>query len=382
VTAGAIRSCALILAVFLAGAANRGVAVGYADLPRLLAVHPLHKVLDAYDREIAALRGTRTVAGLAHPSADARDAAAALRRDAAEAQHQVWRIAAGAARDRALEARAISAIRDSRYGAQDAMESYGSALSRETAANLRAYGSAIAQQTSRALAARQQELREKELELAYDLARRDAGARLMLRVKLADLHLDGALRARLEAQVATLTSRESAAVAALRAQDAAVLGRYRAQLSRRASAAQAQMAAQLRSKADANLALRLRAFRAAASAQLLPDLSARLETFGSSFRPGSDATAIAAGLSTAATELPRSFARLGDTDRESQAGTSAQIGTLLRNRAELYREMVAQIERDASRLGAQRGLRVVTSGARPKGSVDLTGAVARTESGF
>jgi hypothetical protein len=55
---------------------------------------------------------------------------------------------------------------------------------------------------------------------------------------------------------------------------------------------------------------------------------------------------------------------------------------LQRDRAQLYRTMVAQIERDARRLGQERGLRVVVSGSRPRGSVDLTGPLAREESSF
>ncbi|MBV8344989.1 MAG: hypothetical protein JO190_08375, partial [Candidatus Eremiobacteraeota bacterium] len=99
-------------------------------------------------------------------------------------------------------------------------------------------------------------------------------------------------------------------------------------------------------------------------------------------RLGSDAQAIRRDLGAAATELPERFARLAGTDRESRADTSAQIIALQRDRAELYRAMLGEIERDARRLGQERGLRVILSGNRPKGSVDLTGAVAREESSF
>ncbi|HVR46961.1 MAG TPA: hypothetical protein VMT95_10075 [Candidatus Binatia bacterium] len=374
----------LALAICLGAAANDGTPVGFVDLPRLLAVHPLHKVLDAYDREIAALRGTRAVPGLADPAARAGAAAAALRRDAAQAQDQVQRIAfTGDARYRALEAHALSAVAASRYGRISAMDAYVDALARETGANVRGYEAAIAQQTARALAARQQQLREKELALAYALAQRDAGARLMLRAKLADARLPYAKRAPLEAELAALRRRESAAVAALHAQNVAELARYRRQSAREAAAAGAQMVSQLRSKADANLTLRRNALRAAGSAQVAPDLPTRLATLGSSYRLGSDAVAIRSGLQSAATELPQRFAQLAETDRASQAEAAAQLANLQRDRAELYRAMVAQIVRDAQRLGRERGLRnVVVSASRPRNGVDLTVALAREESRF
>lgn len=374
----------LALAICLGAAANDATPVGFVDLPRLLAVHPLHKVLDAYDREIGALRDTRAVPGLADPAARAGAAATSLRRDAAQAQDQVQRIAsAGGARYRALEAHALSAVAASRYGRINAMDAYVDALARETGANVRAYETAIAQQTARALAARQLQLREKELALAYALAQRDAGARLMLRAKLADVRLPYAKRAPLEVELAALSRRESAAVAALHAQNAAELARYRQQLGREAAAAGAQMASQLRSKADANLAMRRNVLRAAGSAQVVPDLPARLATLSSSYRLGSDAAAIGGSFRAAATSLPQRFARLAETDRASRAEAAAQLANLQRDRAELYRAMVAQIVRDAQRLGRERGLRnVVVSASRPRSGVDLTAALAREESRF
>ncbi|HEY6326845.1 MAG TPA: hypothetical protein VIW73_10085, partial [Candidatus Cybelea sp.] len=239
-------------------------------------------------------------------------------------------------------------------------------------------------QTARAFAARQQQLREEELALAYELAQRDAGERLVLRAKLADDRLQRAKRAPLEARLAELSRRESAAVAALHAQDAVVLASYREQLERQAASANAQMAAQLRSKADANLELRRNVLRAAAaSEQVVPGLPSRIAALRTSYRVGGDAADIRGSLQAATTELPQRFAQIAETDRASRADASAQLASLQRVRAELYRAMVAQIVRDAQRLGRERGLRgVVVSASRPRGGVDLTGALAREESSF
>ena len=128
------------------------------------------------------------------------------------------------------------------------------ALARETGASLRGYAAASAQRAARARGA------------ATAAARKGTGARVRPRTarrrrpahaagEAGRLRLVRAKRAALEARLAALSRRESAAVAALHAQDGAVLARYRgpAWTDRRRPQI-AQMASQLRAKADANLA--------------------------------------------------------------------------------------------------------------------------------
>ena len=67
-TSAASRTVAMVLALLLLGA-GRGESIGFADLPQLIGAHPLYGVLAQYDREIAALRGTRSVSGLTDPAA-------------------------------------------------------------------------------------------------------------------------------------------------------------------------------------------------------------------------------------------------------------------------------------------------------------------------
>jgi hypothetical protein len=138
----------------------------------------------------------------------------------------------------------------------------------------------------------------------------------------------------------------------------------------------AQMAAQLRSKADANLGLRLQVLRVQASAAPMPSLTQRLASFGSSYHFPDDAAVITGKLRTAGADLRQTFERVARADRLSSSQTAAQIAQLKANRAALYRSMVTQIVRDAQRLARERHLTgVITSGARPAGSVDLTGAL-------
>jgi hypothetical protein len=378
-----LRGCALVLGVFLCAAA-RTAPVGFIDLPRLVSVHPLHKILAQYDREIAAFQNTRDVPGLSALGAQAERGAAAVQREIAGTSPQVQRIAANAARDRVQERQAVAALFASQHSPNGEMSAYRDELTRETNANLRGYEIAIAQRTARAVAARQQQLHEKELTLAFDLARRDSGVRLLLRLKLQDLHLDPATRAQLQGRLAALNRRDSAALAAARANDAAILARYRATLQRDGELANAQMASELLSKADANLALRLGVLRAGSNAaDVVPNLALRLESFASSDRPGADAAAIETSLRSARNDLPQRFATLGDAERRSRVETSSQIQNLKNSRGELYRLMIAQILREARQLVRERHLSdLVATSPRPNGSVDLTGAVAREMSRF
>jgi hypothetical protein len=333
-------------------------------------------MLDAYDREIIALQNTQRVAGLSDPAARVRQAAVALSRDENTARIAVANLVGDTRQDRDRERAAIAAAMASERAGDRGMRAYRNALTRETNANLSGYANAMAQRTERAVSAREQQLREKELTLAFDLARRHAGQRLMLRLKLHDLHLDNAKRARLQAELDALNKAQGAQVAAMRRTDAAILDAYRREVMRQSDVSNAQMAAQLRSKADANLGLRLQVLRAEASAAPMPSLTQRLASFGSSYHFPDDAAVITDKLRTAGADLRQTFERVAQADRLSSSQTAAQIARLKANRAALYRSMATQIVREAQRLARERHLTgVVTSGSRPAGSVDLTGAL-------
>jgi hypothetical protein len=254
---------------------------------------------------------------------------------------------------------------------------YSDDLNREVTASLSAFERATTQRTGRALQARRQQLREKELMLAYDLARRDAPQRLLLRLKLSELHLDAATRKALESQLAAVNEREGDALAAARRWDAAVLGSYRRQLQEEGATANAQMVSQLRAKGDANDAIRLRVLHAESNAAAaLPDVPSQLALFRSSYRSAADAQAIAVGFGAAGVDLSRRFGELSDVDERSRAATAAQIQRLTVDRGKLYRSIVAQIERIANRLARTRHLtKVLVANSRPKGSIDLTAAI-------
>ncbi|MGB6517513.1 MAG: hypothetical protein WBE79_03280 [Candidatus Cybelea sp.] len=368
----------LALAVALVGATPRVAPAGFVDLPKALAAHPLQAVLAGYDRGIAALRSTRSLPGLAEPAARAQNEAAALQRDANLARSRVAQIATfDAGQGQARERDALAAVLASHNAADTEMDAYRNELARATAANLAAYEESIAQRNERALAARQQQLLEQELTLAFNLARQHGGQRFILTLKLRELHLDKERREQLEAELSALNRSEANAVAMMRRTNTAILERYREDLQRDGADANARMAARLRSTAAANLTLRLQVLQAEArTAAMLPNFPMALASFAASYRSGSDAAAIVDGLRSASRELSQRFTQLGDAARRSQRETAAQIATVTANRDSLYRSMIAQIQRDAQRIARERGLTgVVVAGARPKDSVDLTPAI-------
>ncbi len=370
----ALRSGMLVaLAIALAGATGPSAGtIGFVDLARAVADHPLHAMLAQYDREIAALQGTLREPGLSDLPAQADNAAAAITRTGGAAQAHARNVAAASAANDRRESASLGDV----FGAPQRAEmgAYAAELARETNGSIAAYERSISERTSRALAARAQQLREKELTLAFDLARANAGKRLVLRLKLTHLHLDRDDRARYTAELLALNRAESHAVAAMRRSDAAILAGYAQQLRRDGARQNAAMAEQLRAKAAANLAMRRRAL------EVNP---AQAAAFRSSYRASADASDIAAGMSAASADIARRFSTVAQSDRQSQRGVAEQIRTLKANRDALYRAIVAQIVREAKTLAASRHLASVRVAAtRPSGSVDLTRSVRNYLSQF
>jgi hypothetical protein len=367
---------ALLCVLCLTGLARSNLATGFVNLPRLVASHPLHGVLAVYDREIGALRATQTVPGLVDAAARTRHAAAALRSDAATAESRAKSVASENSDYGVQENAALAEIIAWR-GGDGGATLYGDELNRETTASLTAFERATEQRNGRAYAAREQELHESELRLAYALARRDAAQRLSLRLKLGELHLTPVARSALESQLSALNARESGVIDAARRSDSAILASYSRELQRAGALANAYMTTQLRAKAAANLNVRRSVSQTESNASsLLPSFSDRLAFFRSSYRSAADTSAIASVFRAASSDVANRFAELAASDGESRRAIALQIQRLKADRAALYRSIVAQIVRAANLLGRGRHLRSVTIGdAPPRGSVDLTVAV-------
>lgn len=368
---------ATLLTLTLVAAAPRP-PVGFIDLPRLVASDPLHGVLQSYDREIAALRKTQNVPGLGDVAAQASRAANAARAGGAAAQTRVRSVAArNQQTDRARERAALAGVLASQRAGDSDVARYSGELRRETDTNASNYASALATRNDRAYAARAQQLREKELTLAFDLARKNAGTRLSLRLKLSDLHLTKAKRAVLQAQLAALDAQEQRPVAALRARDAGILVSYARQLRADAGREGATMDARLRQTAGANFAVRERVRESATQGNAeSAKLAAAASSFAAGYRLGTDAADVASGFGNAGNDLSGRFARLGDAANASQRATAAELGVLTRTRDALYRSIVSRIQRQGALVARRNGVAKIEYGsARPGGSIDLTRAV-------
>jgi Skp family chaperone for outer membrane proteins len=369
---------AALLVGTMTGQATAATTVGFLNLPRSVASHPLHSVLAQYDSEIAALRSTQNVEGLHSAQATAQQAAAALQTEAAAAADRAEQIGTrNAASYRAVERAGIAQIARARHAAMSGVSIYTTELISETNANLRAYGGALTQRSERAYAAREQQLREKELTLAFDLEKRDAGKRLMLQVRLNDLRLTPSRRANLQTELAELNANELRGVEAMRRADAEELAAYRTELQQDANAAAGEMDRQLRSKAGANYAILQRVFNEAGNGLGELPSSSQLAAFADGYAAPESAQGIANGMRTAAGDVSGRFRQIGASDALSRNDAGAALRTLVADRDALYRAIVAQVKSEAMRLARERGLaRVEFSSATSTGGVDLTPAVA------
>jgi hypothetical protein len=355
------------LALLLVAAAPGQHSVAFADLAQLVRAHPLYGVLRQYDREIAALRSTMNVTAASGP---------------AESRHVApprIPVAAVAAPDGARERRATNAALAPQSG-DDELGAFSHDVTRETDASLAAYRTALATRVDRAYAARAQQLREKELTRAFDVEREDAGQRLSLRLKLADLHLTAPTRSRLAAKLAALDARERDAVAAVRRSDAAILAAYRTQVERAAAAAEAAMATELREKGGANVAIRRNVAQAASGPHTaLPNLRSQAAAFERDGRVQSGDADVHGAMAAASASIATRFAQLRAADSQSTREISAQIAQLRQARAALYRRIVDEIRQDARAAAQERHVASVRFDApRSAGSLDLT-AVVRKE---
>ncbi|MBV9232772.1 MAG: hypothetical protein JO030_01910 [Candidatus Eremiobacteraeota bacterium] len=374
----ATATATLALATALIGATAPPQRVGFAKLGTVISAHPLAPMLAQYDRAIGALRRTSAPPGLVDPARDAQRSATIVAHRTSTAAAQVHRLAtAPTRRDRDDERAALADIEASQRVGDSSLASYRDGLARETNDTQREYAGAIAQRNARALSAREQQLREDELTLAFDLARRDAGQRLALRLQLQHLHLTSSKRTTLQRRLMALNRAEQAALAVRQRRNAAILAAYRASLAREGAEATASLAAQTDSKAAANLAIRLGVSRVESHGTNVPDLRVRMRSFAVGYSAGRTADAVEDALRTSARELPQRFAALARTDRQSAAQAAEQIRTLERDRRQLYQSILAHVARLAERLARERGLRrVVLTTTPPRGSVDLTAGLA------
>lgn len=372
-----MRTVALLLTIALAScAAQAAVTEPQLDMNSLVRAHPLYGTLVQYDRQIAALRATLHVPEFAHKTAAFTHAQQSASSTLAAGAAQTRRIAAmptpdvsAIAAQQNLSAPSESAVRGDvqrtyaaqaaqlRASAQQDMDRYRTALLSQQNTAFANYVRSINARVQQAYRSREQELYEKESTLALDLARADVNKRLTLRAQLQTLRLGSERRAALLAQLNAIQSREDAVVAKQRDRDRASLAAFLPPLQARAQADIARTRADLQARTAANLAERRRVLDAQTAQRM------RL-SFGAPAQSGAGQTDMRARLDAlvraqpadpnaflaARSDLDRQFAGVRGADDDATRSTWAQIAQLETARAQLYSNIVSQIQRDAQRV--------------------------------
>ena len=222
----------------------------------------------------------------------------------------------------------------------------------------------MAARTARAIAARRQQFSEATSTLAFDLEKRDSGRRLLLALKLRDLHLDAATRNQLKLQLHALDARKQSAIDALRMEDDAALGAYAAQLRAQEAGDDARMATELSRTTAANVA-------AGQTPSQVRDVQALR-----GYRFSTDASDIQNGLRAADGDLTRRFSQLQRIDQSSRESTNARLAQIEANRRALYNAIVTQITANARAVARNRHITALRVGSvATKNAIDLTAAV-------
>ncbi len=313
------------------------------DLARVLAGPPFAAMLAQYDADLAVLRRASNDAAFAGTHAAIGTSATDVAR----------RLDAGARRLNGLHAEPVALPKSTAQPAHD------------FAAAVEPFRRAALARAERATALRAAQMREREATIAYGYERAHGGQRLVLQLKLRDLHLDAATRRRDTAELAALDAREAALVAAARARDDAELAAYRAQRQAETIASVSSMAADVAAHARATQTLSLETQSAAG---WIPHWSTAA------------GTSTVARFAAARADLTKRLLAVRDSGDADRASVKQEIVALQRERDALRAQIVASAEARAAKIAAAHGLGRVYTGAAPAHARDLTAAVLQSYS--
>ncbi len=236
--------------------------------------------------------------------------------------------------------------------------------------------------------AKAEELQQNETDLSLRLTQQDAAARLAIKMRLSNLALDPTQRKDAQSQLAAIADREATQLNAQRNADAATLRAYRAELDRQTGdAVRAQVGAiqtQTRVKLEERrneVGSQLRSLGPPSlPANVPPDVQARIAEIHRRFvgQFQADAAKTVGEYNATKDDLDRQFAALHGADVGATGAAAAELRALQKRRAELYQQIVAQVERDASRIAKERGFTIVFVDVwSAAGGYDLTNEVIK-----
>lgn len=416
-----VLSCAVLVAVGgcapnVHSAGIRGT--GYVRIDEVVKHHPLYGQLSQLDDAIAAIDLQSVAPQVPLGAAQIAARTAELNRELQAAQLRANAILAQKQRDYAQrEAQAVNAalaaagIRGS--GALAAQQMSGASqqqvaqAARAAGADLMAYQqNVIAQDTAASSSierqfqvqaaqkyrAKAEQLQQNETDLSLRLTQQNAASRLAIKMRLSNLALDPTARKQAQAQLAAIDAREAAAVGAQRNADAATLRAYRAELDRQTGdairsqvgAIQAQTRVKLEERRN-EVGAQLRTLGPPAlPTNIPPDVKARIAQIHHQFvgQFQADATKTVQEYNATKSDLDRQFAALHGADVGATGAAAKELDALQKRRAELYQQIVAQVERDASRIAKDRGFSIVFVNIwSAAGGYDLTNEIIKDVEG-
>lgn len=387
---------------------------GYIRLDEVVKHHPLYAQLTQLDDAIAAINLQVVAPQVPLNAKQITAQVAVLNRDLRAAQDRANKILAQKQRDYARrEQQAVAAalaaagVRGSGALASQQMSGASAQQAAQAAqaanAGLMAYQQNVIAQNNAATSsvakqlqtqaaqkyrAKAEQLQQNETDLSLRLTQQDAAARLAVKMKLNNLALEPDARKQAQAQLAALGAKEAAALSAQRNADEATLRAYQADLDRQTGdairsqvgAIQAQTRTQLEERRN-EVGSQLRSLGPPAlPANLPPDVQNRIaqihKQFISQFQ--ADAGKTVAEYNDTKSDLDRQFAALHGADVGATGAAAKELAALQKRRGDLYQQIVAQAERDATRIAKDQGFSVVFVNVwAATGGYDLTNQVIK-----
>ena len=217
----------------------------------------------------------------------------------------------------------------------------------------------------------------------------DASERLAIKTRLSNLAMEPAARKQAESQLAAINERETAAVAAQRNADAATLRAYHAPAGR-ADLQPDSLASRRDPSSDAGKAGRTsqrgvghscaawprRRLRVTSRLRSPPKSHRSTSSSSDNFKP--TRTRPSPTINATKTDLDRQFAALHGADVGATGAAAKELDALQKRRADLYRQIVDQVQRDAARIAKDSGFAVVFVNVRAAvGGYDMTNEVIK-----
>ena len=409
----------------LLGIAPSGHSVGYVDVDKVVAAHPLHPELQALEDQIALL-DAQSVSAPQAVTPQQRDAQAGLERDlqTAEAQFEQEMLQKRQYYQQQAQA-ALAQIQASALGGPHAgdvltnmrqqfgqqmqqlqqsgaktLDAYRTALFKADTDHLKGVQAQLAADVRAKVRAKASQLAANETTYQVQLAHQDQDQRLNLKTKLENLSLTPQDRSNYAAQLQDIETREEFLTNQLKTRDNAELSAYESSLQKQASTSFDAERAETSKQTQAKLAARQdelnTQFRAQATAlggqfnqrlndanqQLAanPQLQQKVQDVQNQTQSRFEADAATAMASYRDTRraLVAKYSAIAHMQFQDDQAIQAQIDGISAQRRDLYAKIMDQVQGQVQQIAQERGFAIVFDSVAGGGSaVDLTDQVAK-----